>query len=334
MPFYGYAAPAQGAALEEHSFEPKELGHDDVEIKITHCGVCHTDIHLIDNDWGNSRYPLVPGHEIVGEVAAVGSSVRHLKAGQRVGVGFQAGACLECDRCVRGDENLCARSQPTCIRRPGGFADRIRVSGHFAFPIPEALDSGPAAPLLCAGVTVYAPLRHFGILPAMRVGIVGIGGVGHLGIQYARAFGCEVTVFSTTPDKEPEARAFGAHRFISLGDAGAMKGAADSLDFILSTVHAELNWAQFITMLRANGKLCFVGAPPQPVSIPVGLLLGGRKSICGSLVGGRAMMREALELAARHGIKAKIEVVPIADVNAAIDKVRKNRARYRMVLAA
>lgn len=333
MPFHGYAALSKGASLEPYTFEPSELGPSDVEIKISHCGVCHTDIHLIDNDWGFSRYPIVPGHEIVGTITAIGSLVKRLRPGQRVGVGYQSDACLECDRCVKGDENLCKRSVPTCVGRPGGFADLIRVNSHFAFPIPDKIPSEAAAPLLCGGVTVYSPLRHFGVLPAMRVGIIGVGGVGHLGIQFAHAFGCEVTAFSTTPEKEPEARALGADRFICIRDNAAMASANDSLDFILSTVHADLNWMQFVTMLRVDGKLCFVGGPNQPISIPAPLLLMARRSICGSLIGSRAMMHETLEFAARHGIQAKTEMMPITDVNTALDKVRRNRARYRMVLA-
>ena len=333
MPFHGYAALARGESLEPHTYEPAELGPADVEIKISHCGVCHTDIHLIDNDWGFSRYPIVPGHEIIGTITAVGSIVRRLRPGQRVGVGYQSDSCLECERCVRGDENLCKRSVPTCVGRPGGFSDGIRVNSHFVFPIPDKLSSERAAPLLCGGVTVYSPLRHYGILPSMRVGIIGVGGVGHLGIQFAHAFGCEVTAFSTSPDKEPEARELGADRFICIRDNNAMASANDSLDFILSTVDADLNWMQFVTMLRVDGKLCFVGSPSQAVSIPAPLLVMARRSICGSLIGSRALMRETLEFAARHNIQAKTETMPITDVNAALEKVRRNRARYRMVLS-
>lgn len=333
MQFHGYAALAKGQALEPYSFEPAELGPTDVEVTITHCGVCHTDIHLIDNDWGNSRYPIVPGHEIIGTVAAIGPGVQRLRPGQRVGVGYQADACMECYRCIKGDENLCKRIVRTCVGRPGGFASSIRVSSHFVFPIPDPLSSEKAAPLLCGGVTVYAPLRHYGINPSMRVGIIGVGGLGHLGIQFASAFGCHVTAFSTTPEKEEEARALGADRFICIRDNAAMAAANDSLDFIVSTVHADLSWMQFVTMLRVDGKLCFVGVPSAPVSVPAGLLLSARRSICGSLIGSRAMMHETLEFAARHGIEAKTETMPIAEVNAALDKVRRNRARYRMVLA-
>lgn len=333
MSFHGYAALAKGEALLPHAFEPTDLGPADVEVKISYCGVCHTDIHLIDNDWGNSRYPIVPGHEIIGTVEAVGPDVQRLRVGQRVGIGYQSDACLECYRCIRGDENLCKRAIRTCVGRPGGFADKIRVSSHFVFPIPDKLGSETAAPLLCGGITVYAPLRHYGVLPSMRVGIIGVGGVGHLGIQLASAFGCEVTAFSSSPEKEAEARELGADKFICIRDNVAMGKANDSLDFILSTVHADLNWMQFVTMLRVDGKLCLVGVPQQPISVPAGLLLSARRSICGSLIGSRVMMHEMLDFAARHDIRAKTETMPIAQVNEALDKVRKNRARYRMVLA-
>jgi len=240
---------------------------------------------------------------------------------------------MECYRCIKGDENLCKKSVRTCVDRPGGFADSIRVSGHFVFPLPEALSSERAAPLLCGGVTVYSPLRHYGIVPSNRVGVIGVGGLGHLALQFASAFGCHVTAFSTTPEKQDEARRLGADQFICIHDNAAMAAATDSLDFILSTVDADLSWMQFVTMLRVDGKLCFVGVPSAPISIPAGLLLSARRSICGSLIGSRAMMHETLEFAARHAIEAQTETMPIAEVNAALEKVRRNRARYRMVLA-
>ena len=192
MGFRAYAAHEQKGPLAPFVYEPGELGPNDVEIRVSHCGICHSDVHLVDGDWGASSYPMVPGHEIVGTVAAAGPAVRQLAVGQRVGVGWQCGACLECEWCVSGQENLCAQEEATCVERPGGFAERIRVDGRFAFPIPDALRSEHAAPLLCGGVTVYAPLARFA-RPSLRVGVIGIGGLGHLALQFARAMGCEVT---------------------------------------------------------------------------------------------------------------------------------------------
>jgi uncharacterized zinc-type alcohol dehydrogenase-like protein len=206
------------------------------------------------------------------------------------------------------------------------------VDSRFAFLIPEALPSDTAAPLFCGGITVYSPLRFYGVQPYMRLGVIGIGGLGHLAIQFARAFGCEVTAFSSTPGKEEEARSLGAHHFVWTGDNAALKRTASSLDFILSTVSADIDWAGYVNVLRPNGKLCIVGVPPKPVTFPVTPLLLGRKTVCGSVIGGRATMREMLDFAARHGIGARVEVVPMGEVNRAIRRIRENRARYRMVL--
>jgi len=333
MPIRAYAAAGPGKPLEPFSFEAGPLGPHDVEIAVSHCGICHSDIHMIDNDWTWSRYPLVPGHEVVGTVRRIGPEVRHLAAGQRVGVGWQSGSCLECEWCVRGEENCCERQQGTIVGRHGGFADLLHVDGRFAFPIPEALDSAAAAPLLCGGVTVYSPLRE-SARPWSRVGIIGIGGLGHMAVQFARALGCEVTAFSTSPDKKDEALALGAHAFVVSTDANRMKDAAGSLDVLLSAVTARLDWPTWIGLLRPKGVLALVGASPGPLDVEVAAILTGQKAIRGSLIGGRPAIREMLEFAARHGIRAKAEVVPMRDVNRAIERVRRNEARYRMVLEA
>lgn len=332
MTIHAYAAQAPRAALAAFEYAPAELGPYDVELRITHCGICYSDVHLIDNDWGISSYPLVPGHEIVGTVAAKGSRLR-LEVGERVGVGWQRGACLTCEQCLAGRDNDCPQAAPTCVGAHGGFADSIRLDGRFAFRIPEALPSEQAAPLLCAGVTTFAPLRYFDVRPSMRVGVIGIGGLGHLGLQWARAWGCEVTAFSSTPEKEEEARSFGAHRFIASRDPAAMKAAAGSLDFILNTAHGDLDWAAYLGLLRPGGRLSFVGAPPSNLSIHASALFG-RRSVSASLIGDRGTMGEMLEFAVRHGVRAKVEVAPMSAVNDAIARVKANQARYRVVLAA
>ena len=327
------AATQVGGELQEFSYEPAELSPLDIELAISHCGVCHTDIHMIENEDEGSTYPLVPGHEIVGVITQKGSEVQDLEIGQRVGVGFQRSTCLECDSCTRGDEQFCPDLQETCRGHYGGYADAIRTDSRFAFPIPKALSSENAATLLCAGITVYSPLRHFEIQPGQRVGVIGIGGLGHLALQFARAWGCVVTAFSSSADKEGEAREFGAHHFASSVDASALEKADLGQDLILSTVHKGLDWEAYVNLLRPYGRLCFVGAIfDKPIQISALSLIWGNKSVCGSLLGNRSCMREMFDFAARHGIEAKTEVVPMSEANAAIQKVRSNRARYRMVL--
>lgn len=329
----GYATHASGAELLSYRYDAAELAADDVEIRISHCGVCRSDLHLMDNDWQISKFPFVPGHEIVGSVAAVGERVRNLQPGTRVGVGWQAGSCGWCEWCRRGQENLCPQAQPTCVHRHGGFADAIRVPARFVIPIPPALESENAAPLLCAGITVYTPLRAHGVSPASRVGIIGIGGLGHLALQFARVFGAEVTAFSTSPAKEAEAKALGAHHFCNTRESKAMKALAASFDLILSTVHADQDWPAFLAALRPRGLLCLVGAPQRPLQIPAAMLVLPAKTITGSNTGSPLEIAEMLDVAARHNVKTQTERFPMARVNEAVAKVRKGAIRYRAVLA-
>ena len=232
----GFATHAAGAELLPYKYEPGDLKQSDVEIAISHCGVCRSDIHLIDNDWGVSQYPFIPGHEIIGRVTVTGSAVLGLNTGDRVGAGWQASCCGQCEWCLQGAENLCADSQGTCVHRHGGYADRVRVNARFVVPIPDGVDSERTAPLLCGGVTVYNPIRTYGVNPSSRVGIVGIGGLGHLALQFAHAFGAEVTAFSTSPAKEAESRSLGAHQFVNTRETKMLKKLAGYFDLILSTI--------------------------------------------------------------------------------------------------
>ncbi|HUA93360.1 MAG TPA: NAD(P)-dependent alcohol dehydrogenase [Terracidiphilus sp.] len=329
----GLAAHAAGAELLPFHYDPGTLGAQEVEIAITHCGICHSDLHLIANDWGISQYPFIPGHEVIGTVAAVGSEVRQLQIGQRVGLGWQANSCGVCEWCVRGMENLCPSSEATCVHRNGGYADRVRANARFVMPIPDALKSEHAAPLLCGGITVYNPLRTHGINPTSRVGVVGIGGLGHLAIQFARVFGAEVTAFSSSAGKEEEVRALGAHHFVNTRETKAMKETTGTQDFILTTINADQDWGTYVQALRPTGTLCFVGVPPSPVSAQAFPLIGGQRSITGSPIGSPHQLREMLDVAARHGVKATTELFPMAKANEAIEKVKKNKVRYRAVLA-
>ena len=329
----GLAAHAAGAELLPFHYDPGKLGSQEVEIAITHCGICHSDLHLISNDWGISHFPFIPGHEIVGTVAAVGSETRSLEVGQRVGLGWQSNSCGQCEWCMRGLENLCPDAEGTCVHRNGGYAERVRANARFVIPIPDGLDSEQAAPLLCGGITVYNPLRIHGINPSSRVGIVGIGGLGHIAIQFARVFGAEVTAFSTSTGKEQEARALGAHNFVNSRESKAMKEVAGSMDFILNTANADQDWGIYLQSLRPTGTLCFVGVPPSPVCVHAFPLISGQRTISGSAVGSPFRLREMLDVAARHGVKATTELFAMAKANEAIEKLKKNKVRYRAVLA-
>ena len=329
----GLAAHAAGAQLLTYKYSVEELGPHEVEVKISHCGVCHSDIHLVDNDWGMSKYPFIPGHEIVGTVTGVGSAVMDRTVGERVGIGWQADSCGICEWCRQGDEHLCAKAQPTCIGRNGGYADAVRVNARFAIPVPEVLESENVAPLLCAGITVYSPLRNLLARPSSRVGVVGIGGLGHLGLQFARAFGCEVTAFSSSQSKEKEARDLGAHHFVNTRDNGELKKVAGSFDLILSTASVDQDFQSLITALRPKGTLVVLGVGPSPLQISGFSLIGGQKAVAGSPSGSPKDLREMLDVAARHGVKAITERFAMKDANKAVDKVKKNQVRYRAVLA-
>ncbi|MEX2399952.1 MAG: NAD(P)-dependent alcohol dehydrogenase [Rhodothermales bacterium] len=327
----GFAAMQAGQRLEPYRFAPGDLRPMDVEIDVTHCGLCHTDLHLIDNDWGMSAFPFVPGHEVVGTVSRIGSAVTELNVGQRVGVGFLAGADFTCDQCAAGRDNFCENWEPTCLGREGGFAQRIHADSRLAFPIPENLASEHAAPLMCAGVTVFAPLLRYAT-GATRLGVVGIGGLGHLALQYGRALGCHVTAFSTSPDKEDEARALGADHFVDTSPEGALTAHTDACDLLLCTVTADVPWNDYLGVLRRNGKLCLLGVPDREVCVSAISMIFFQRSLVSSGIGSRWEIRRMLDFSARHGIAPQVELFPMSEVNAALDRLRKNEVRYRAVL--
>ena len=331
MTVEAFAAPAARQRLEPHRYEPAALGPLDVELDISHCGICHSDLHLLDNDWSTSTYPLVPGHEIVGTVAARGAGSA-LRLGERVGVGWQRSACHACEQCRAGRENLCPHQQATCVGHAGGFARRIRVDGRFAFPLPDALESAAAAPLLCAGVTVFAPLRRWNVQRGARAGVIGIGGLGHLALRFLRALGCETTAFTSSPDKREAALRLGAQHAVSSTHPRELRACAGQFEFLLCTAPARLDWIAYLEALRPNGVLCLVGAPPGLLQFPAAQLLTAQRVICGSDIGSPQDIREMLAFAAAHGIGAEVETLPLAQVNEAVQRVRDNRVRYRMVL--
>ena len=332
MTIVAQAALTKGAALEEYSYEPRDLASTDIEVEISHCGLCFSDIHIIDDSWSRSKYPAVPGHEIVGTVAMAGAAITHLQVGQRVGIGWQRSACLECDLCVGGEENLCRRQEATCLGHHGGLASRIRIDGRFAFALPETLPSTAAAPLLCGGVTVYAPLRRYRIGATSSVAVIGIGGLGHMALLMLRAMGAETTAFSTSAEKRAEALAMGANDFASTTDPKDIRRHFGRFDLVLSTVHARLDWTTYLQTLKPNGTLCLLGQPPGIIQFPPSLLITGQRSIAGSDIGGRATIREMLRFVTRHNIAPVIETMPMAEANAAITRLRQNQVRYRMVL--
>lgn len=328
---HAYATNEPKGKLEKFEFDPGELSATEVEVKVAYCGICHSDLSLINNDWGNSTFPLVPGHEVVGTVTQVGRQVKHLKAGQKVGIGWFSGSCMTCPNCMGGDHNLCPDSEQTIVGRHGGFADTIRAHAEWVFPLPDALDFAKAGPLFCGGITVFNPFVINNIKPTDRVGVIGIGGLGHLALQFAKAWGCEVTAFSSTPDKETEAKQLGAHHFVASKDPKEIEKIAASLDMILVTINVPLDWEPYIAALRAKGKLHFVGAVPE-VKSSVFPLLMGQKSIGASPLGSPVTVGKMLEFCARHSIEPMTEEFPMSQVNGALDHLREGKARYRVVL--
>ena len=332
--FYGWAAPAAGAALHRQEFDPGPLRSDQVEIRVESCGICRSDLAMIDNEWGQSQYPLVPGHEVIGVVEVAGSAVRGLGPGDRVGVGWMSGSCLACRPCLSGNHQLCGSVEQTIVGRHGGFADRLRANWEWAVKLPEGLASASAGPLFCGGITVFAPIVENAVRPTDRVGVVGIGGLGHLALQFLNKWGCDVTAFTSTPAKADEARSLGAHHVVDSRDPSALAKLAGSLDFILVTVHAPLDWDAYIAALAPDGQLHFVGAVLEPIPVSCFSLIAGRKSISGSPVGSPARISMMLDFCARHGIAPVIESFPMCEVNHALEHLRAGRARHRVVLEA
>jgi alcohol/geraniol dehydrogenase (NADP+) len=329
---HAYAAREPKGRLAPFDYDPTALGDHDVELAISHCGLCYSDIHLIDDDWKKSSYPLVPGHEVIGKVLSRGAAVHHLAIGQRVGVGWQRSACGSCELCLTGNENLCLTQTATATGQHGGFAHRMIADARFALPIPDQLDSAKAAPLLCGGVTVYAPMRRFGITARSRVGVIGIGGLGSMALTIANRLGAEVTAFTSTHAKRDEALRMGAHLAVPSNDIREVKRLAGRLDLLLSTVHVRLDYTTFLQVLRPNGTLVLLGGGTGLLTIPQPALLGQRVLTTGE-IGTRAAIAELLDLAARHAIEPIVEVAPLSQVQAQVDRLRANEVRYRAVLA-
>ncbi len=329
---HAYAAHKPGEALKPFEYEPGSLGDAEVEIQVEYCGICHSDLAMLDNDWGMSQYPLIPGHEVVGKISALGKSVHHLQLGQTVGLGWYSSSCMVCEWCMSGSHNLCLTAEGTIVGRYGGFADKVRAHQAWVVPLPEGLNPATVGPLFCGGITVFNPLVQFDIQPTDRVGVIGIGGLGHMALRFLKAWGCDVTAFSTSADKEAEARELGAQHFVNSRDPQSLKAVANSFDLILSTVNADLDWPTYVDALRPKGRLHLVGAAPSPIALAIFPMITGQKSLSGSPLGSPATTAKMLDFAARHQIEPITETFAFEQVNEALDRLRSGKARYRVVL--
>ena len=331
MKVLGYATKAVGQPLEPFTYKQPKLDTHDVLVSITHCGLCQTDIHAINNYYGITTFPFVPGHEIVGYVSAVGSTVSNLKEGDRVGIGWQGRSCMKCEWCLQGEEQLCMDIVSSGTWVPyGGFSSSICVDSRFAYLLPDTMPSEVAAVLMCAGITVYSPLRSHSAQQGKKIGIIGVGGLGHLALQFARALNYEVTAISSSLDKKEQALAFGADHFIFSNDQSMMQQAMFSFDLLLCTAHGKINWEVLLNTLKKNGNLILTGFPE--IALNSTDLVAHQLSITGSFLGNRVTMREMLSFVQEHSIVPKVELMPMTKVNEAIQRVKENKARYRIVL--
>jgi uncharacterized zinc-type alcohol dehydrogenase-like protein len=328
-----YATRENGSPIEPFSYEVGDLAPDDVEIDVLYCGICHSDLSMIDNEWGMTQYPIVAGHEVIGTIAAVGSNVENLKNGMTVGLGWHAGYCGHCPSCKTGDQNLCATAEGTIVGRHGGFADKVRAEASSVVAIPEGMDLESAGPLLCGGITVFNPMVQFDIKPTDKVAVIGIGGLGHLALQFLNAWGCEVTAFTSSESKQQQALELGAHKVLNSRDQGEIESASGSFDYIISTVNVKLDWNLYLSTLKPKGRLHFVGATLEPLDLGVFPLMMGQRSVSGSPVGSPATIERMLEFAHLHDIKPQVEVYPMSEINEAFDHLKSGNARYRIVLS-
>lgn len=327
-----YAAHTAGEKFEPFSYELPEIGVEDVDIHIEYCGLCHSDYSVWHNEWGNAQYPLVPGHEIVGIVEAVGEHVKNVKIGDRVGLGWYSKSCLHCDQCMNGAQNLCENSESTIIGRHGGFANKVRGHWSWVIPLPDGIDMTKAGPLFCGGITVFNPILVADVKPYDKVGVIGIGGLGHLAVQFLNKWGCEVTAFSSSKDKTQEILNMGAHHVVNSRKEEEIQAIAGQLDFILNTTNVSLNWMSYLIALKPKGTLHTVGAVLEPMAIPAFGLIGGEKTVSGSPLGSIALNRKMLEFCVRHDIYPVVEEFPMSQINEAMQHLEDGKARFRIVL--
>ena len=340
IPVKGYAAPKAKIPLEPFKFERREVGPHDVQIEIAYCGVCHSDIHQARNEWGGSIFPMVPGHEIVGRITKIGAHVKNFKIGELAGIGCFVDSCRTCPSCLANEEQYCEtgmigtyngldkEGKPTY----GGYSTHIVVDEKYTLHVSEKLPLKGVAPLLCAGITTYSPLRHWKIGKGHKVAVMGLGGLGHMAVKFAVSFGADVTVLSTSKSKEKDALRLGAHHFAVTSDPETMKGLQGHFDFILNTVSAQHDYNQYLQLLTLNGTMVVVGVPPQPSVVAAFSLIGKRRSLAGSLIGGIKETQEMLDYCAEHNIVSDVEVIAASEVNTAYERMIKGDVRYRFVI--
>jgi len=335
-----YAVPAATSALGPLIIERRTPGLHDIQIEILYCGVCHSDIHQARNEWGNSIYPMVPGHEIVGRVSAVGDHVKNFKVGDLAGVGCLVDSCRTCSQCEAGEEQFCENGMTGTYNSIdkngqttyGGYSTQVVVDEKYSLHVSEKLDLKAVAPLLCAGITTYSPLRHWKVGPGQKVAIVGLGGLGHMGVKLAAAMGAEVTVLSTSDNKEADAKRLGATHFVNSRNEEKMSALKNHFDFILNTVSAPNSYDSFLQLVKTNGAMVLVGAPPEPSAVTGFNLIMQRRTLAGSLIGGIRETQEMLDFCAEHNIVSDVEIIPMDKINEAYERMMKNDVKYRFVI--
>jgi uncharacterized zinc-type alcohol dehydrogenase-like protein len=335
---HALAAHEPKGKLVPFAYDPGDLGPEQIEVEVTHCGICHSDLSLLNNEWGMTAYPFVPGHEIIGRVTAAGTAVRGLPGllanpvGKTVGIGWYSGSCMACQACMSGNHNLCSTAESTMLGRFGGYANRIRCHWGWAIPLPDSLDPAKAGPLFCGGITVFNPLVANDVKATDRVAVIGIGGLGHMALQFLNKWGCEVYAFSSNRAKYAEILAMGAHHVVDSRNSADLANLTGKLDFVLSTVNVNLDWMAMLNTLGPKGKLHFVGVVPDPIPVPLFPLISAQKSIAGSPLGSPATTMKMLEFCARHNIAPITETFKMSQANQALEHLESGQARYRIVL--
>lgn len=332
MKVSAFAANAPHEKLKNFSYELGPIGPEQVDVKVINCGICHSDLSMINNDWGMTAYPIVPGHEIIGEVVATGTGVKNVKVGDKVGVGWFSGSCMSCHECMDGSHHLCASAEATIGGRHGGFADYVRSHWAWTIPLPEGINLDKAGPLLCGGITVFNPILVAGVKATDKVGVIGIGGLGHMALKFLNKWGCEVIAFSSNPAKKESILAMGATKVIDSTNPEELESIAGSLNFILNTTNVTLDWNSYLVALAPKGKFHNVGAVLEPLAIPAFTLLMGQKSVTGSPLGSPALTRTMLEFCVRHDIYPITEEFKMSEVNEALAHLESGKARFRIVL--
>lgn len=327
-----YAAMEAGGEFQPFEYDADELGSEQVEIKVTHCGICHSDLSMLKNEWRMTEYPFVGGHEAVGEVVALGENTKGLKVGDKVGLGWNSETCMHCDQCISGFQINCPNLEATIVKRHGGFAEKVRCHWAWAEKLPDGLDASKAGPLFCGGITVFNPFVQNDVKPTDKVGIVGIGGLGHLAVQFADKWGCEVTAFSTSPEKADEAKEMGADYLVDTRSDAELEKLAGKFDMIISTVNVPLNWSAYMKALAPKGKLHIAGAVLEPIPVVSFDLIGKQKIVTGTATGSPINVRQMLEFCARHGINAVTEDFKMSEINEAFEHLENGKPRYRIVL--